>query len=329
MTLEVLEPGLLTTIQDAGRRDWAHLGVPSGGACDAWSLAVANLLAGNEPDAAALELTVDGGAFRVTAPLLVGIAGAELGGAIRETGAALAPGRAHLLDAGSTIAFPGVADAEAGARAYLAVAGGIDVPAVLGSRSTALAAGFGGLDGRAVRAGDVIRVRPDGQRKHRSAAATWPADVAPDRPPDTPIRIVAGPWPGSDELATGAWRVAAGSDRVGLRLDGPAIRAEDEVGGLPSFGVIPGAIQVPSDGVPLVLLADAQTTGGYPVAATVIAADLPRLAQLKPGSPVRFEHVSLAAATEALRHQKVALDLGARLLRESARWDEAWRDAGA
>jgi biotin-dependent carboxylase-like uncharacterized protein len=328
MNLEVLEPGLLTTIQDTGRREWAHLGVPSGGACDTWSLAVANLLAGNERGAAVLELTIDGGVFRVTAPLLVGVAGAELGGVSRDTGTALTTGRAHRLDPGSTIAFPGIADAGAGARAYLALAGGIDVPAVLGSGSTALAAGFGGLDGRALRAGDVVRTGSGGQLDRRQADATWPADVGSDRSPDAPIRIVAGPWPGADELAGGAWRVAAGSDRVGLRLEGEPIRSA-EVGGLPSIGVVPGAVQLPSDGAPIVLMADAQTTGGYPVAATVIAADLPRLAQLRPGSEIRFERVTVPAATEALRRQQAALDLGARLLRESARWDDAWRGAGA
>ena len=159
MTLEVLEAGVLTSIQDAGRPDWTHLGVPIGGACDPWSRAVANLLIGNDAGAAAVEMTLVGATFEVRVPVTVGLAGADLGGIVRESGRPLAPGRTHRLEVGSTIAFPGSADAAArsGARAYLALPGGIDVPLVLGSASTALGAGFGGIDGRRLGAGDVLR----------------------------------------------------------------------------------------------------------------------------------------------------------------------------
>jgi antagonist of KipI len=339
VSLEVVEPGFLTTVQDAGRTEWTHVGVPIGGACDRGSLAVANLLAGNPPGAAALEMTLVGGAFRATASLRIGLAGADLGGHVRETGRPLVPGRSHLVAAGSTIAFPGVADADAGARAYLALPGGIDVPDLLGSRSTALAAGFGGLEGRALRTGDVIAAASDVPRAsgpHNPAKAPrggqpwsesiWPADDV-DSDPDEPIRIIGGPWKGTDDLVGRPWRVAAGSDRVGLRLEGPPIRVHDRVD-LPSFGVIPGSIQVPPDGTPIVLLADAQTTGGYPVVALAIAADMPRLAQLRPGAEVRFAEVTIATATDALRRQQAALERGATLLHESAAWDDAWQGAG-
>jgi antagonist of KipI len=339
VSLEVVEPGFLTTVQDAGRPDWTHVGVPTGGACDRWSLAVANLLVGNPPGAAALEMTLVGGVFRATTSLQIGLAGADLGGHVRETGRLLAPGRAHLVAAGSTIAFPGVPDASVGARAYLAVPGGIDVPEVLGSRSTALAAGFGGHEGRAARSGDVIvatakRDRPAGRRDSTQAQdssypwpdSVWPADEV-WRDPDAPIRIIGGPWTGSGDLVANSWRVAAGSDRVGLRLEGPPIHLGDSAD-LPSFGVIPGSIQVPPGGAPIALLTDAQTTGGYPVIAVAIAADMPRLGQLRPGAEVRFAESTIAAATDALRRQRAALDRGARLLRESATWDDAWRGAG-
>ena len=339
MSLEVIEPGFLTTVQDAGRPDWTHVGVPTGGACDRWSLAVANLLAGNPTGAAALELTLVGGAFRATTTLRIGLAGADLGGHVRESGRILQPGRAHIVAAGSILAFPGVADADAGARAYLAMPGGIDVPEVLGSRSTALAAGFGGLEGRAVRNGDVILAAgaagpasgPNVSTQSRDSGqhwpdSIWPADTADDDP-DAPIRIIGGPWSGVGDLVGQSWRVSAGSDRVGLRLEGAPIRLDDRPD-LPSFGVIPGAIQVPPDGAPIVLLADAQTTGGYPVAAVAIAADMPRLAQLRPGAEVRFAEVTTAAATEALRRQEATLARGATLLRESATWDDAWQGAG-
>jgi antagonist of KipI len=338
MNLEIIEPGLLSSVQDAGRPDWTHLGVPTGGACDRWSLGVANLLVGNEPGAAALEMTLVGGTFRATTTMRIGLAGADLGGQVRETGQRLQPNAAHVVPAGSIIAFPGVADPLAGARAYLALPGGIDVPNVLGSRSTALAAGFGGLDGRAVRRGDVLAAaepketgsvtvpaRP-AQLDQRWPDAIWPADHA-DRVGGAAIRLIRGPWDAIGDLVGRAWRVGQGSDRVGLRLEGPPIRlgTGDD---LPSFGVIPGCIQVPPDGAPIVLLADAQTTGGYPVVAVAVAADMPRLAQLRPGAEIRFEEVPVAAATEALRRQAAALHRGAALLNEASTWDDAWRSAG-
>jgi biotin-dependent carboxylase-like uncharacterized protein len=329
VSLEVLEPGLLTTVQDAGRPDWTHIGVPRGGACDAWSLSVANLLAGNRPDAAALEMTLVGGTFRATAPLRIGLAGADLSGHVRETGALLKPGWSHVLAAGSTIVFPGIPDAAAGARAYLALAGGIDVPTVLGSRSTALAAAFGGLDGRALRIGDIVgSTAPPGDSRVASpsvAELIWPDAEVDD--PGHPIRIVAGPANGTADLVASSWRVAAGSDRVGLRLEGPPITIASE-SDLPSIGVVPGAIQIPAGGDPIALLADAQTTGGYPVAAVAIAADMRRLAQLRPGADVRFVEVSIREATDAIRQQAAELQRGAAILRESATWDDAWQGAG-
>jgi biotin-dependent carboxylase-like uncharacterized protein len=330
VTLEVLEAGFLTTVQDTGRPDWTHVGVPMGGACDRWSLAVANLLAGNAPGTAALEMTLVGGTFRATTSLRIGLAGADLGGHVRETGRPLSPGRAHRLNAGATIAFPGIADVDAGARAYMAIPGGIDVPEVLGSRSTALAAGFGGLAGRALRSGDVINAAVGDTASHDGGEA-WPDSIGPagaaDGDSHVAIRIVGGPWPGTVELVGPSWRVAAGSDRIGLRLEGEPIRVDENIG-VPSFGVVPGCIQVPPDGVPIVLLADAQTTGGYPVAAVTIAADLPRLAQLRPGAVVRFVEVSIETATDALRRQQADLERGAAILREAAALDEAWQGAG-
>jgi biotin-dependent carboxylase-like uncharacterized protein len=342
VSLEVIEPGFLTSVQDAGRAEWTHLGVPTGGACDRWSLAVANLLARNAPEAAALEMTLVGGTFRATAPLRIGLAGADLGGHVRETGRLLQPGRAHLVAAGSTIAFPGIADVAAGARAYLAIPGGVDVPEVLGSRSTALGAGFGGLEGRALRSGDVIVAAAEApsemaagavaSTKTRANDEAWPDSIGSaddaDRGPDIPIRIIGGPSGGIGDLVGRSWRVAPGSDRVGLRLEGEPLRIGDAAAH-PSFGVIPGSIQLPPDGAPILLLADAQTTGGYPVAAVAIAADLPRLAQLRPGAEVRFAEVTRATAIEALRRQGAALERGATLLHESAAWDDAWQGAGA
>jgi biotin-dependent carboxylase-like uncharacterized protein len=326
VSLEVIDGGLLTTVQDAGRPGWTHLGVPIGGACDQSSLAIANLLAGNPSGAAGLEMTLVGGTYRATAQLRIGLAGADLGGHVRETGRPLQPGRAHVLAAGATIAFPGVADVRAGARAYIALSGGVDVPVVLGSRATALAAAFGGVDGRALRSGDVIRAARQEPAGGTSPPAIWPAEPS-DLDTDAAIRVVAGPWGSVDDLVGRSWRIGAGSDRIGLRLEGEPI---DLVGlpTLPSFGVVPGGVQLPADGMPIVLLADAQTTGGYPIIAVAIAADMQRLAQLRPGAEFRFEEVSIALATEALRGQAAAFERRERVLREVAAWDDAWQGAG-
>jgi antagonist of KipI len=291
-------------------------------------------------------MTIVGGTFRVgasqgAATVRLGLAGADLGGHVVETGRRLAPDQAHVVASGSTIAFPGIAAHGAGARAYLAIPGGVDVPEVLGSRSTSFAAGFGGLDGRALRSGDMVvaaAAEADARGVARSPQArathggtSWPASIGAqdlaDDAPDAPIRVIRGPSDGIGELVGPSWHVAQNSDRVGLRLDGATMLAGGSAG-VPSFGVVPGTIQIPPDGAPIVLLADAQTTGGYPVVAVAIAADMPRLAQLRPGSAIRFEEVSIEVATAAARRQRAALDRGAALLHESSSWDQAWQGAG-
>ena len=328
--LEVLEAGVLTTIQDAGRPDWTHLGVPVGGACDPWSLAVANLLVGNDAGAAAVEMTLVGGTFIVRSPVTVGLAGADLGGVIRELDRRLAAGRTHRLEEGTTIAFPGAADpaGRSGARAYVALPGGIDVPSVLGSSSTALGAEFGGIDGRQLRAGDLLRARePEAVPGHEAA---WPAlDDDPLAATNLdPIRLLPGPAAGLAAILGSEWMVGAASDRVGLRLEGPRPLPASSSGELLSHGVVRGAIQLPPGGAPIVLMADHQTTGGYPIAAVVITADHPRLGQLRPGSKLRFEATTIDDARLALVRQREALARGAATLRAGATWDELWQSAG-
>jgi antagonist of KipI len=337
-TLDVLEPGLHTSIQDAGRPAWTHLGVPIGGACDRWSLAVANVLAGNEPDAPALEMTLVGPVLAVRSPIVVGLAGADLGAVVRETGERLAVGRSHRLAAGLTLAFPGSSDvlAAAGARGYLALAGGIDVPLVLDSASTLVSARLGGFDGRTLLAGDTLRSRPPYPPVGSAAAArgprSWPSlpgdpFAASDGPDGPTIGLLPGPRPGFEALLDATWRVASGSDRVGLRLDRPVVRTSAD-GEQISHGVVRGAVQVPPDGVPIILLADHQTTGGYPVVAVAITADHPRLGQLRPGGPVRFRVVTDEQAQAALVAQRAAFDDAAAMLRDSSRWDDLWQSAG-
>jgi 5-oxoprolinase (ATP-hydrolysing) subunit C len=259
--------------------------------------------------------------------MTVGLAGADLGGIVRESGKRLLPGRSYRLEAGITIAFPGDTGFRTGARAYLALPGGIDVPLVLGSASTALGAGFGGLEGRTLWPGDVLRAA--GQRDDvPSLEAVWPAlGDDPLTLPDRPVRLLPGPAPGLEAIVAADWKVGSGSDRVGLRLEGPPLEAPAS-GELLSHGVVTGAIQLPPDGTPIVLLADHQTTGGYPISAVVITADHPRLGQLRPGATVRFAATTIDEARLALSRQREALARGAASLRSGSAWDELWQSAG-
>ena len=285
--------------------------------------------AGADAGAPALELTIVGPELAVRETTVIGLAGADLGGVVRESGRRLLPGRSHALDAGSTIAFPG-GDAAAGARAYLALPGGIDVPRELGSASTLVSAGLGGVEGRALRAGDVLRAAaaPSTAR----ADCTWPwtdRDALSGLPAANPLRIIAGPAPGADVLAAGIWQVRPDSDRVGLRLEPqPGNAPLPGSGELLTHGVVRGAVQLPSGGTPMILLADHQTTGGYPVAAVVARADHPRLGQLRPGHPVTFRIVTPDEARAAWQEQAAALARGAAALRGDDALDELWQSAG-
>lgn len=293
MSVEILEPGLLTSVQDAiGRRAWRHLGVPAGGAADAWSARLANRLVGNPDAAALLEITLLGPTLRLATAARVALVGRF---EATVDGLPFPPHAGRLLRAGSTIRIGEGEDA----RGYLAFGGGIAVEPVLGSASTDLRTGFGGHEGRALRAGDRLGLGD-------------PSDTPPMRwtaaPPTGPIRIVAGPH--ADRLAPGvleatAWTVSSRSDRTGVRLEGlPLPSAGTEV---PSMGLPAGAIQVPPDGLPIVALADRPVTGGYQVPAVVIGADVGRVARLRPGDELRLASVSLEEAREALRRAEAAL----------------------
>jgi biotin-dependent carboxylase-like uncharacterized protein len=310
--LEVIEPGLLTTVQDLGRPDAVHLGVPVGGACDSWSLRAANALVGNEPQAAALELTLAGPTLAVRAGCWVGLAGTDLGARLLPDEVAFEPGTSRLLRAGQTLAFD-VAGGRAGVRAYLALAGGVDVPQVLGSRSTCLVGGFGGLAGRALVSGDLVRA---GASSVAGRARSWPA-AGPQPPIEAgrrPLRVLPGPHPARfaddslQRLTSSGYRVSPRADRQAIFLDGEPIFVADGGGPLLSHGVVWGAIQLPPDGRPICLLADHHTVGGYPVLAVVISADLPLLGQLGPADPVTFELVNVDAAQAALRDQALAFE---------------------
>jgi KipI family sensor histidine kinase inhibitor len=299
--IEVTEAGLLTTIQDAGRVGFHRWGVGGAGAMDERALALANRAVGNAPDAAGLECTVAGPALRFLASRHFAVAGADLGAVLHR--ADLGPWRVPLgvrvrARAGNVLAFGAPRH---GCRAYVAVAGGIDVPLVMGSRSTDLAGGFGGLAGRPLHAGDRLRAGAvAGPVEREEAAAPRAAE------PLATLRAIPGP---QDDLFTpeavrrffsAEYRVRPTSDRVGCRLEGPAL-AHTGPPEIASDGLLPGCVQVPPDGQPIVMGADSPTTGGYPKIATVIRADLPRLAQLVPGQArVRFVAVTVADALRAM-----------------------------
>ncbi|GHH75225.1 allophanate hydrolase [Kitasatospora indigofera] len=278
--LAVVRPGPLTTVQDLGRRGVAHLGVPRAGALDEPALRAANRLTGNDPGAAVLETTVGGVALRTLGPVLLAVTGAPA--PVRVDGRPAAWGAAVAVPANALVE---VGPATHGVRSYLAVAGGIAVPPVLGSRSADLLSGLGPPP---LAVGTVLPVGPPPALRPRPELVPLPAP-----PAGLVLRLHLGPradWfePGAvARLARDRYRVAAASNRIALRTDGPPVgRARS--GELPSEGMVLGAVQVPPDGRPVVFLADHPTTGGYPVVGVVPPADLAAAAQARPGTPLRF-----------------------------------------
>jgi len=281
MSIVVVAPGPLATIQDEGRAGHLReLGIGPAGAVDAPALALANRLVGNPASAAGIEVTMGGLVVDVEAPVVVALTGAPSVATVT-AGPPVGLGVPVTLPAGARLALgaPTV-----GVRSYLAIRGGVDVPPVLGSRSHDT---LGGLGPPPLRAGDRLAVGPD----PRTPLAT---EVAPlgATDPSTPVRLWPGPradWfvGGLGVLTAARWRVCADSDRVGARLDGPPLRrAHDRE--LPSEAMVTGAVQVPHDGRPIVMLADHPVTGGYPVVAVVHPSDLPVVAQARPGTSLRF-----------------------------------------
>ncbi|MEV0536597.1 biotin-dependent carboxyltransferase family protein [Kitasatospora sp. NPDC050463] len=276
----VVRPGPLTTVQDLGRRGVAHLGVPRSGALDEPALDAANRLVGNDPGTAVLETTLGGVALRAHGPVVVAVTGAP--SAVRVNGRTAAWGAPVAVPDGALVE---VGAATHGVRGYLAVAGGIAVPPVLGSRSTDLLSGLGPAP---LAVGDVLPVGP--LPPHRPAPDLVPL---PAPPAELVLRLRLGPrtdWfaPRSvARLARDHYRVAAASNRIALRTEGPPVSRA--VGGeLPSEGMVLGAVQIPPDGQPVIFLADHPTTGGYPVVGVVPTADLAAAAQTRPGTPLRF-----------------------------------------
>lgn len=303
--------GFQTSVQDLGRPGYRHMGIGLGGAMDRLALSVGNLLLGNPVNAAGLEITMGQAEFIFTQAADIALTGAAV--AARLDGRSLPGWWSCRAQAGQCLRLNTVSH---GVRSYLCVRGGIDVPQVLGSASTDLKGGFGGFQGRALRNGDVLAVsgRPAsggraaglGLRDPRARAGARDGSAGDDEgfsQPQTQIRLLPGAqW---DHLSACArrrllavrWQVSAQSNRVGCRLEGPAL-AYAPVHDMRSHGIVPGVMQLPPDGRPVVQLCDGNTSGGYPVIAHVIQTDLDLFAQLRPGACVQFVMASLAQARQ-------------------------------
>jgi len=313
--------GFLTSVQDVGRTGFREAGVSTSGALDSFALRVANLLVGNDERAAALEITLGGLRLRFNDERIVAWCGGEFD--VQVNSRSLPPGHGAHLQVGDELKFglPKV-----GCRAWLAISGGIDVPVVLGSRSTDLRANFGGFEGGALRDGDQLSLGPrPGSPTPARGISSWTAPhdwVSPARL-DPTLRFVRGcHWErfnsslGAGALAkeatlqrftSEAFTVSPDSDRMGVRLDGPELRRTDE-SDLISEAVAPGTIQVPPSGKPILLLGDCQTIGGYPKIAHVITVDLAVAAQLRAGDHVRFSEVSHTDAQRLLLEREREFD---------------------
>ena len=306
MSAHVLRAGTASLMQDRGRTGLRHLGIGSCGALDTYSQAVANMLVGNRRDATVLEVTLLGPRLRFERAARIALCGAPFDAQV--DGVALPVWVSARVPAGAVL---DIGPCRTGMRAYLAVSGGFAVATCLGSTSTDLRAGFGGIEGRLLRSGD--RLHWSGRDDDAVAFerdAGW-IDWTPDHMfgDETTAHLL----PGRDALADSAalfsarWRVAAASNRQGARLESTPLTPAQTRESI-SEPVAPGTVQLPPDGAPIVLLADAQTVGGYPRIGHVCSADLPRLAQLRPGASLRFVRIGAGEAAERQREQRQRLE---------------------
>jgi len=312
--LKVMSSGLLTSVQDLGRFGFGKYGVAPSGALDPFAMRVANLLVGNSESEAGLETTLLGLRLAALTDTVVAVSGADLQAAVDRKPAPM--WQSFVLRKGSVLSLSGPRE---GCRAYVAVAGGLAVPSIMNSCSTNLSSGFGGLEGRGLKSGDVLQANrtsgslPVGVRLEPGSIPNYA-----DRP--FKLRVIRGPQNDDflraeyDTLLGSTYTASSDMDRTGIRLQGPAVQPRQ---GAPesiiSEGVLCGAIQVPGDGQPIIILGET-VTGGYRKIATVISADLPLLGQIKPGDGIRFEAVSIDRAVDVFRAaEKVILDLKTRI----------------
>ena len=306
MAIIIENPGLLTTVQDEGRFGYGQFGVTPSGPMDAESFQIANLLVGNPPGESALEATVLGPSFRTTEAALMAITGADMSATLN--GAPIPMNRAISLPAGSEVKLQA---AKNGSRTYIAFYGGFDIPPVMGSRATSLQCHIGGLEGRKLEKGDVLPLRSVCDLPENLSRRCVSHRIR--RKKENTIRVILGPQEdfftkeGLAAFLGTPYTVSKDFDRMGCRLEGQAIRHKTD-GNIISDGIVNGAIQVPTTGQPIIMLAERQATGGYTKIATVICADLPVIGQCLPGDILRFQAVTIDEAHDLLRQQRARLE---------------------
>jgi biotin-dependent carboxylase-like uncharacterized protein len=302
---QVLKPGLFTTIQDTGRHGYLKYGVPISGAMDQFSLIAANLLVANNENDACLETTLIGPELQALAEVQIAITGGNCTPRIND----------HNVPMWQTLTiqkddFLSFGKMESGCRAYITARGGIDVPLVLGSRSTYVRGGFGGNCGRQLKAGDTIS---GFDTKPLPNEYRLPEELISRLSNHFKANVILGPQAemftkkGIETFLSNPYRVTSEADRMGYRLEGPTIEHKDKAD-IVSDALLPGAIQVPKSGKPILIMKDAQTTGGYPKIAVVIASDLSNLGQAKPGDRMEFSRISISEAHEKALQLHRSLD---------------------
>lgn len=304
---EVLEPGILTTIQDAGRYGFGEFGVPPSGALDLFSLRVGNVLTGNNEEEACLEVAIMGLKLKTLHEVVFAITGGDLFPTLN--GEPLEMWRTHLMVEGDILSFKKL---QRGCRSYLAIQGGFALPKIMDSKSTYLSGKFGGLEGRALRRGDILYTQ-DIPASLDKLGLRFPSEWIPPLKKETLLRVVPGPQDhyftkkGFETFSSASYQVTPHCDRMGVRLEGPSIeRRSDVEESIISEGLLSGAVQVPGDGKPMIILSET-VSGGYMKIATVISTDLPNVAQLKPGDRVQFKPVSIEEAHCLLKEQEERL----------------------
>lgn len=313
MSIQVLMPGLQTTLQSLPRTGYRHLGVPIGGALDWVSAFTANWLVGNHEELSVLEMALAGPKLLTKEDRVIAVCGADMQATI--DGSGIINGRPYRWRRDTILSLP---QAKSGCRAYLAIAGGFQGERKLGSRSTDLAGGFGGYQGRSLKSGDKLAIEQvelaEGFGETESIVRWYVPGPVFDRNQELVLRVMPGPQFERLDAASkkvfweASYTVSRSSNRMGCRLVGSSLACEGD-GTLPSSGVAPGVIQLPSKGEPIILLNDCGTTGGYPNIGSVSSVDLQQVAQAQPGYRLRFVPIDLAQATELARQQQRDLNV--------------------
>ncbi len=304
-SVRVINPGMYTTIQDLGRTGYQQYGMPVSGSMDHFAHRVANLLVGNAQNEAVIEMTIMGGTYAFDEDLFIAITGADMNPKLNGKNQ-IGMWRSVSVKKGDRVTFGA---AKKGCRSYLAVAGGFDLPLVLGSKSTYVRGRFGGLEGRILNKDDLIRVKEKKQDNQNLNGRFIPAGDIPEYEKAVNLRVLLGPQEnyftrkGIADFFSFPYKVSKEFDRMGYRLEGKKVEHESSAD-IISDGIVKGAVQIPGHGNPIIMLADCQTTGGYTKIAHVINTDLWKVAQLKTGDTIRFEAIDISDAHEIFRKRE-------------------------